>query len=121
MSDNRRVLRVAREIKEILSSHFISGLKVPLPGFVSVVEVDVSPDMRSAKVFLRVAGSLKERSEAEQVLESQRGEIQRELGRGLNSKFCPVLKFVVGGPSEAHMDEVEQMLANLHRPRRDED
>lgn len=121
MSDNRRILRVAREIKEILSSHFLSGLKVPIPGFVSIVDVDVSPDLRSAKVFLRVAGSTQERAEAEKVLQSQRAEVQRELGRGLNAKFCPALKFVIGGPSEAQMDDVERMLANLHRPRRGED
>jgi ribosome-binding factor A len=116
MSENRRVLRVEREIKHALSELFIHGLKIPLPGLATVVHVDATPDLRSANVFVKVAGSAKDRSEAEALLEKQRKQIQHEINERLQTKFCPILRFKVGGESgNTHLDEVEKMLANLHR------
>ena len=115
MSENRRVLRVEREIRQVLAEMLIHGLKIPLPGFASVVDVDASGDLRSARVFVRVAGTAKDREKAEQILLEQIGLIQREVAGQLQTKFCPKLKFIVGGASEGQIDEVEMMLANLNR------
>lgn len=117
MEESRRVLRVERELKQILAEVLHHGLKIPLPGYSSVVHVDVTPDLRSAKVFVRVAGTDKDRSKAEDLLEEQRGQIQKRVGEVLNAKFCPVLRFKVGGDPSGKMDEVEKLLANLNRPR----
>lgn len=105
-----------REIQHVMAEMLIHGLKVPLPGFASVVEVDASPDLRSARVFIRVAGDAKAQSKASEILEEQRGFIQRQLSDQLNIKFTPKLKFVIGGAAPGQVDEVEQMLANLRRP-----
>lgn len=114
--ESRRVLRVEREIKEVMANLLIHGLKVPLPGFASVVHVDVSGDLRTAKIFVRVAGSPQDHSIAEELLNEQKGSIQRELGNALKTKFCPVVRFVVGGAPAHQVDDVERMLANLRRP-----
>ena len=117
MEENRRVLRVERELTQVLAEVIHHGLKLPLPGFAAVVHVDVSPDLRSAKVFVRVAGTDKDRAGAEELLGQQRHQIQRKVGDALNARFCPVLRFVVGGPPAGAMDDVELLLANLNRPR----
>ena len=114
--ESRRVLRVEREIKEVLANLLIHGLKIPLPGFASVVHVDVSGDLRTAKVFVRVAGSHEDYTVAEELLNEQKGSIQKELGLALRTKFCPVVRFVVGGAPANQVDDVERMLANLRRP-----
>ena len=117
MSDDRRILRVEREIKERLSQILLSELKIPLPGFVSIVEVKASPDLRNAKVYVRVAGTDKDRSEAETILMDQRAWIQGQVAKDLKLRFNPVLKFLIGGSTPGPVDEVEELLANLHRRR----
>lgn len=117
MNESRRVLRVERELKQVLAEVIHHGLKLPLPGYSSVVHVDVTPDLRSARVFVRVAGTDKDRGEAEELLEKQRVQIQKRVSEELNTKFCPVLRFKVGGDPSGRMDEVERLLANLNRPR----
>ncbi len=114
--ENRRVTRVEREIQHAMAEMLIHGLKIPLPGFASVLEVKASPDLRQAKVYIRVAGSKANQAEAAELLERQHGHIQREINAHLKIKYCPVLRFIVGGVSEeGEIDEIEMMLANLHR------
>ncbi len=117
MEENRRVLRVERELTQVLAEVIHHGLKLPLPGFAAVVHVDVTPDLRSAKVYVRVAGTEKDRSKAEDLLGQQRPQIQRKVSDALDAKFCPVLRFVVGGAPTKEKDDVEVLLANLNRPR----
>lgn len=116
MSESRRTLRVERELRERLSQIISSELKIPLPGLVTIVEVSVSDDLRNAKVYLRVPGGEREKSEAETLLMSQRTWIQNRVGQDLKLRFSPVLKFLLGSaPQVSQNDEVEQMLANLRR------
>lgn len=117
MSESRRVLRFERELKETLARLLHQGLKLPIPGYAAIVHVDVTADLRSAKVFVRVAGSEEARSEAERLLNEQRPWLQRQVAAQLQTRFCPVLNFKVGGsPQEPLNDEVEKLLANLNRP-----
>lgn len=115
MAESRRVLRVEREIKECLAQILLRELKIPLPGFVSIVEVGLSPDLRSARVYLRVAGGEAEKKEADTILTAQRTWIQNRVGKDLRMKFSPVLKFILGSSTSDQVDDIERMLANLHR------
>ena len=115
MSEDRRVLRAEREIKQALAELLISGLKLPLPGFSSVANVDAGGDLRTATVYVRVAGTEAERRQAEKLLLKQRGHIQSEIAARLQARYCPVLTFVVGGVPDDQVDEIEVMLANLNR------
>lgn len=115
MAENRRVLRVEREIREFLAQILLTGLKLPLPGFVSVVEVSLTPDLRSARVYLSVAGGEAERKETETILMAQRSWIQSRIGNDLKMKFSPVLKFILGNTTSGETSEIDRLLANLHR------
>jgi ribosome-binding factor A len=112
--DNRRVLKVERELKELLAQIFLQDLKLPLPGFSSVAHVDVSRDLRSARIFVRFVGSEEDMATVEALLERQRTEIQRLVSRRLLAKFCPVLSFKIGGGG-AVLSESDRLLASLHR------
>ena len=65
--DNRRADRVAEAIREEVAMALIGGAKDPrIVGFVTVTGVDVTRDLRHAKVFVSVMGTVAER---EQTLE----------------------------------------------------
>ncbi len=89
----RRQEKVARVIKEAVSDAIANHLSDPrIEGLVSVTEVDVAPDMRTAEVYVSILG----KNEAGQnktfaAIEHARSRIQSLLASRLQSKFCPVL------------------------------
>ena len=91
----RRQEKVARVIKESVSKTILTRLSDPrIQGLVTVTEVDVSPDMKQATVFLSVLGV----DEAAQQLTvtaicHAAGVIQAALGHAMTSRFVPHLKF----------------------------
>ena len=58
-SDNRRPDRVAEAIREEIATFLAEGVKDPrVVGFVTVTGVDVTRDLRHAKVYVSVLGSV---------------------------------------------------------------
>ena len=53
---NRRVLKAAQAIREVVSMSILTDLKDPRVSDVTVTFVEVSPDMRLAKVHVSVMG-----------------------------------------------------------------
>lgn len=114
MSDGRRAQRVESEIKHLVGSYLLNGLREPLRGLISVAEVEVTKDFRSAKVFLSYMGAEADKELDSESLEQQRHHIQRHINKELNLKFTPVLKFFF---NKAPMSEVDLMIAELRRKR----
>lgn len=89
----RRQEKVARVVKEAVSDAIANHLSDPrIEGFVSVTRVDMSPDLRNAKVYLSIFG----RDETSQdktfiAITHAKSRIQSMVGDRLQSKFCPVL------------------------------
>ena len=61
--------------------------------FVSVTAVEISKDMRYAKVFISRFGTDTEKKETIQALESASGYIRHELGERLKTRRSPELSF----------------------------
>ncbi len=113
MNESRRVLRVERELLEVLSRHLHTGLKEPLPGMISVLHVQVSADLKQAKVYIRATVNPADLEAVERSLQKQRADIQRHVAKELKLRFNPVLRFLVR-PSSEEFSEVDAMLARLH-------
>ncbi len=90
-----RMLRVNEVIKRELSG--IVARDISFEGaLVSINHVDVTPDLKSAHVFVSVLGAEK-RQDVMDKLESNRVSLQTELARRVTMKFTPHLLF--------HLDE----------------
>src|SRR3954465_12122369 len=68
-----RMRRVNEAIREILGDAIATELKDPRIGFVTVTEVDTSPDLRAARVYVSVLGSPEERESSLAGLHSAHG------------------------------------------------
>lgn len=119
MSESKRMDRVQSELLRILGLHLQHGLKQPLPCYASITAVEVHPDLRTAKVFFRLVGGQGAVDEARNILLAERSDFQKQVATELKTKFCPVLRFEFG--VAPHMDEIDQMLADLRRPKGFED
>jgi ribosome-binding factor A len=90
----RRTERVSQRIKQELAIA-IQGLRNPDVGFVTVTKVEVSPDLRNAKVYVSVLPT-KEVSDPDKciwALQHSAGYLQGCIAGALKSKATPELKF----------------------------
>ncbi len=71
-----------------------------LGSFVSITDVEISKDMRYAKVFVSRYGTDAEKKETFQALESASGFIRHELGERLKTRRIPELNFKLDNTME---------------------
>ncbi|HET7875559.1 MAG TPA: 30S ribosome-binding factor RbfA [Methylomirabilota bacterium] len=109
----KRLGRVNQLIKEEISMLLQRQLKDPRLGFVSVTEVDVSPDLRLAKVYCSVLGSDEQWTRSFTALESARGFVRNWLRRHLDLRVTPEILFRPDRSME-HAAHIQALLAELH-------
>jgi ribosome-binding factor A len=89
-----RMRRVDEAMREVLSDAISQGLKDPRIGFVTVTDVQTSPDLRHAKVYVSVFGDDKQRKLTMAGLKSAHGVLQKRVAASLRMKNTPLLEFV---------------------------
>lgn len=90
----RRTERLNDQLREEISELVHRDLKDPrISGLVTITEVDVSPDLSHAKVYVSVLGSEDERSSTLQALDAAAHFLQRALRKRLTIKRTPALIF----------------------------
>ncbi len=90
---NKRAIRVGELLKEEISHIILREMKDPRIGFVSVTDVEVSGDLRHAKVFISVYGTETEKEETMQGLKKARGYIRKLVGDRIKIHHTPELLF----------------------------
>jgi ribosome-binding factor A len=90
---SRRQKKICRVIREAASDIIQHRLNDPrIEGIVSVTDVDVSPDMKNANVYLSVmAVDEKVAEKTIKAISRAAGYIQTEVGRRMTTKFYPKL------------------------------
>lgn len=88
-----RMRRVNEAIREILGDAIATELKDPRIGFVTVTDVDTTPDLRAARVYVSVLGSEEERESSLAGLRSSHGVLQGKIASGMRMKRTPTLTF----------------------------
>ncbi len=91
--DYSRTDRVADRIREEIAEILTRRVKDPRIGFITVTAVEVSHDLRNAKVFVTVYGDEDQRKAGLKGLQSAARFIRGELGKRLQMKFTPELLF----------------------------
>jgi ribosome-binding factor A len=91
---SRRLERIASRIKFLISQVIQRELNDPRIGFITVLDVEPTADVKEAKVYVSVLGKPGARSKAEHALQGAKGFIQKEVGRGLQTRNTPILRFI---------------------------
>lgn len=91
---SRRTHRVEDLLRAELSSLILRRMNDPRVRLASISQVDVSPDLKRARVLLSALGSDRERKECLEALRHARGFLRTQLARGLrHMKSIPELLF----------------------------
>jgi ribosome-binding factor A len=84
--------RVNEAVRQVLSEA-VGELKDPRIGFVTVMGVETSPDLRHARVFVSVLGSEAKREKSLAGLAAAHGVLQARIASELGLKRTPQLAF----------------------------
>lgn len=89
----RRIAKIAEAVREQVSTSILFELKDPRVKYVTVTRVEVSSDLRNAKVYVSVMGDEKTQRLTLRGLESARGFLQAKLAERVQLRYTPILHF----------------------------
>jgi ribosome-binding factor A len=113
----QRQLRVGEEIRHELASVFMRG-DVPWPAdfgktpFITVTEVQVSPDLRNAYAFIMPLGGERV-AETVKILNKIAGFFRHDLAKSMKLRYVPVVRF----KADTSFDYAENIEKILHDPK----
>ena len=110
MAHQRRIYRVAEQVRSIIASELLFLGDERLRS-ITVTSVVVSKDLRHAKVYWSVAGGRTQVGSGEQALQSVSGQLRRKLAESLNIRFVPALAFFY----DETLDTAEEVSRLLER------
>lgn len=122
-ADHRRSDRVAAAIRQEVATFLAEDAKDPrITGLVTVTGVDVTRDLRHAKVFVSVMGSETDRASTFDGLASIAAHLRSRVGKALRLRLAPEISFRQD-ESVAHAARIEDLLAKIKdaQPRTDGD
>ena len=109
----KRSQRIQELLLEEISKLLQSGLKDPRIGFTTLTRVEVSDNLKHAKVFVSVMGTEKEKSDTLEALKSAKGFIRNSLGKNLYLRYLPELEFKIDENAE-HVEKITKIINDLH-------
>jgi ribosome-binding factor A len=90
-----RLARVAEVVREVASETILFELRDPRVKGVTVIRAEVSGDLQHAKIYVSLMGEPREQQLCMHGLRHSAGFIQSKLARRLQTRFTPVIAFVV--------------------------
>ncbi len=91
-----------------------------LDSLVTFTDVEITKDLRFAKIFYSVLGDEKSKSKTSAYLDKIRNRVQAQLGRLLNIKYMPEISFQFD-PSIEHGMKIEKLFDEIADKRNDKD
>jgi len=108
----KRNQRVKDLIREEISSIVLQEVKDPRVGFITVSNVEVTEDLRVAKIYFALNGSDQERKNSMTGLQRAQKFIRYKLGQKVRLKYLPELIFREDHSVE-HVDQISKILIKL--------
>ena len=109
---SRRVLKVASAIREVVSMAILTDMKDPRVQDVTVTFVEVSGDLRQARVHVSVMGDETKQRLSVKGLQAAAGYLQAKLNDKVEMRYTPRLEFVLD-KGVKHSLEVARILGEV--------
>ena len=97
---SQRMDRVDELLRQEIGDLLAKELADPRIGFVTITDVETSPDLRHAKVWISVIGGGSDRVESVRALQASMGFVRHELGKRLRIKRIPALHIELDDSAE---------------------
>ena len=104
--------KITEAIRKEVSLIIHEELKDPRLGFVTVIKVELTADLRLAKIFYSVLGKEQEHKKTKEALDSALGFIRRLIAQRINLRFAPEIVFKEDRSGEYSV-RIEEVLNEL--------
>ncbi|CAB5101860.1 Ribosome-binding factor A [Olavius algarvensis associated proteobacterium Delta 3] len=122
MKPYARAKRVSSQLQRVLTDILAKKIKDPRLELATVTGVNMSRDLRYARIYYVVNGDEKAREQVSQGFETARGYLKRFLARQLNLRYMPEIRFFYD-TSLDNGSRIEKLLSSIeakheidHRP-----
>lgn len=110
----KRLGRISEEIRRIVSNAIMTELKDPrISSMTSITYVEVTRDLRYAKIYISVLGDQQNKEDTLKGLESSKGFIRKEIGENLNLRYTPEPLFYLDKSIE-HGFKISKILNDMN-------
>jgi ribosome-binding factor A len=117
--DFKRADRVADLIKQELSGILRREVGDPRIANITVTDVKLTDDLRSARIYFVELGKDSLSADVEKGLSKAKGFLKRELGKRLQLRYIPELAFFYD-PSFEYGSRIEKLLKEVRKDEKDE-
>lgn len=90
----------------------LTDLKDPRIGFVTVTAVEMTGDLREAKIYVSVMGGAEQVKSSLEGLNSALGFVRREIGQRIRLRFTPEISFALD-TSLDYGDHIQKLLLQV--------
>jgi len=107
-----RLQKISKVIKEEISLIFLHKIQDTTIGLVTITKVDISPDLRNAKIYLSIFPNEKRESSLTKVNEMH-GFIRTELAAQMTTRYVPELRFFLDDSAD-YVEHIDTLLKKIH-------
>ena len=102
-------------LREEISMIIQQEIKDPGLGFITIIDVKMTEDLKYAKVYYSVYGSEEEKARTAQALKRATNYVKHLLGNTVRMKYMPEITFVydTGQEKAARIDEILKKASNV--------
>jgi len=104
--------KVAEAIRQEASVIIHDKLKDPRLGFITITNVEITHDLRFAKIFFSVLGNDEAYKNTKQALDSSSGFVRKLIAQRLNLRFAPEIAFYEDRSTEYSV-RIEEVLNEI--------
>lgn len=120
MSEKSRPQRVGELVKEEIARLIVKGLKDPRIGFVSIMDVRMSTDLKYANVYVSLYGSDSEKKSSLIGLQRSASWLRGTVARNLKLRFAPEIRFFPDDTLD-RVFHLEEVFRSLHADEKESD
>ena len=114
MSNHLRVEKLQELIKQEMGKMLLKDIKDSRIGFVTVTGVEMTGDLREAKIYVSIMGNDEQIKSSLEGLQSALGYIRREIGRRIKIRFTPEISFALD-KSLDYSEHIQKLLLQIEQ------
>jgi ribosome-binding factor A len=114
---SQRPGRVQEALRQEISKILQGEIKDPRIGFLTVTKVELTPDLRYAKVYFSILGEDKDKFKALNGLNSAKGYIKGLLSERIKLRFIPQIEFKID-ESMDHAKQIYDILEQIKKEKK---
>jgi len=111
---SQRSQQVAEELRKIISMVLLEDVNDPRMGFITITRIEMTDDLRFAKVHYSVLGNEDEKAVTEEALKENMPLIRRLTIERINMRYAMELKFELDRSIE-HSFKIDEILKKIRK------